>query len=116
MIVGSLLGLAEAVLALDLHNGVGTPRTLVLDTQDVRVRGTGSVNLRDEQFDLLLTPEPKDHRLLALGSAIRAHGSFRHAGYAIEKGTPPAANAGGADACGQNLAKSTALPAAGSPG
>jgi len=80
-----------AALAFDFRNGVGTSRRLLIDTEQTQVNGTATVNLRDEQFDVLLTPQPKQTRLIALGSAIRAYGSFKHAQYALQKGTPPAA-------------------------
>jgi uncharacterized protein involved in outer membrane biogenesis len=75
-----------AALAFDLRNGVATSRNLVLDTEQTRVRGTATVNLRDEQFDATLTPQAKQTRLIALGSAIHAYGSFRHPAYSISKG------------------------------
>jgi hypothetical protein len=58
-----------------------------LDTEQTRVRGAATVNLRDERFDATLTPQAKQTRVIALGSAIHAYGSFRHPAYAITKGT-----------------------------
>lgn len=76
-----------ANLGFDFRNGVGTSRNLVLDTERTRIRGAATINLRDEQFDALLKPQAKQARLIALGSAIHAHGSFRQAAYSISQGT-----------------------------
>jgi hypothetical protein len=34
-------------------------RAIVLDTEQTHITGVGTVNLKDQQFELLLTPEPK---------------------------------------------------------
>ena len=87
-----------AALAIDFRNGVGRSRSLLLDTEQTRTSGTATINLREEQFDLLLTPQAKQMRVFALGSAIHAQGSFSHAGYAIEKDTQPVTS--GSTSCG----------------
>jgi len=83
-----------AIVGLDFRDGVGKARSFVLDTEQTRINGAGTLNLREENFNLLLTPEAKEARVFALGSALDAHGSFMHPGYTIAKGTPPRAGAG----------------------
>ncbi|MDB5805054.1 MAG: hypothetical protein JWN73_2376 [Betaproteobacteria bacterium] len=87
------LNCASAVI--DFRNGVGRSRELLLDTEQTRASGNATIDLRAERFDLLLTPQAKQSRLFALGSAIHAQGSFRHAEYSIAKGEAAAAPAGG---------------------
>ncbi len=81
---------AQAGLAL--RDGIGTVRGLLLDTGDVRVRGSGTVDLREERFRLLLTPERKSAALLALDRAIAVRGTLRTAAatLAAKPGSPPA--------------------------
>lgn len=83
-----------AALTLDFKNGIGRSRQLLLDTAQTRAGGSATVNLRDEHFDLLLTPQAKQGRLFALGSGIRASGSFHHVEYAIAHDDAPPAPAG----------------------
>lgn len=88
------LNCASAVI--DFRNGIGRSRELLLDTEQTRASGNATIDLRSEHFDLLLTPQAKQSRLFALGSAIHAQGSFRHAEYSIAKGEAATAHAGGA--------------------
>lgn len=60
-----------------VRNGVMQSRALAFDTTDTLVVGEGSVNLRQEQLDLLLRPRPKDVSILALRSPLRIGGSFK---------------------------------------
>ena len=62
---------------LAVQGGVGRVQQLLIETGDVRVHGSGSVDLRHERFDLLLTPERKSTALLALDRAIAVKGTFR---------------------------------------
>ncbi|HEY4373388.1 MAG TPA: AsmA family protein [Burkholderiales bacterium] len=80
-----------AALNLDFKNGIGRSSELLLDTAQTHAGGSATINLRDEHFDLLLTPQSKQGRLFALGSAIHASGSFRRAQYAITQDQPRAA-------------------------
>ena len=79
-----------AALDVTFRNGLGRSNTLLLDTAQTRTTGAATVNLRDEKFDLQLTPRAKQARLIALGSGIHAYGSFKHADYALEANAPPA--------------------------
>jgi uncharacterized protein involved in outer membrane biogenesis len=73
-------------VAFDFDKGSGTSTNIFLDTVQTRVVGTGSINLRDETVDLLLTPHPKKPGLFSLrSSSIHVDGSFRHPQFAIVK-------------------------------
>ena len=61
------------------RGGVWNTRTLVFDSDSTAIRGTGDIDLRNEQIDLLLKVRPKGRSLLSLRSPLRVSGSFRHA-------------------------------------
>jgi uncharacterized protein involved in outer membrane biogenesis len=76
----------SADVAFDFDNGSGTSKNIFLDTAQTRVVGTGSIGLRDESVDLLLTPHQKKAGFFSLRSSlIRVEGSFRHPQWAIVK-------------------------------
>lgn len=52
-------------------------RALAVDTTDTLIIGEGSINLKNEQMDLLLKPRPKDISILALRSPLRIDGTFK---------------------------------------
>jgi len=52
-------------------------RALAVDTTDTLIVGEGTVNLKNEQLDLLLRPRPKDKSILALRSPLRIGGTFK---------------------------------------
>ncbi|MGA6537895.1 AsmA family protein [Stenotrophomonas sp. NPDC101269] len=58
-------------------NGVMRSRALALDTTDTLMVGEGTVDLKQEQLDLLLRPRPKDISILALRSPLRIGGTFK---------------------------------------
>lgn len=64
-----------------VEGGVMTARALALDTTDTIIVGEGTVDLRDETFDLVLKPRPKDRSILALRSPLVLDGSFRDPGF-----------------------------------
>jgi len=77
-----------AVMALDVRAGVGKSRAIVLDTQQTRVEGAGSVNLREERWELILTPRPKKPGLLTKSGSIRVQGTFTRAETSMEERAP----------------------------
>src|SRR5690606_22342164 len=64
-----------------VEGGVMTARALALDTTDTIIVGEGTVDLRDETFDLVLKPRPKDRSILALRSPLVVDGTFRDPGF-----------------------------------
>jgi uncharacterized protein involved in outer membrane biogenesis len=55
-----------AVAAVHVQQGILKPDFLVIDTSAVVISGEGSVDLRNEKFDLELTAKSKQPSLLAL--------------------------------------------------
>ena len=88
-IVRSLLSGAEpmaihcAVAALDLSDGSGRIRTLVVDTERTRTVGRGTIDLGRETIDLVLTPEAKQPGLFVLDRSIHVHGPLRQPARAL---------------------------------
>ncbi len=58
-------------------SGVMTSTALAFDTEDTLILGEGTVDLKQEQLDLLLRPRPKDISILALRSPLRIGGTFK---------------------------------------
>ena len=56
-------------------------RAFAFDTEDTIIIGEGTIDLGDEQLDLLLKPRPKDRSILALRSPLVIDGSFRDPGF-----------------------------------
>lgn len=73
--------------AFDFDKGLGTSTAILLDTDQTHTEGTGTIDLRDETVDVLLTPHPKKPRIFSLGSSIRVYGSFRQPKYSLVKKT-----------------------------
>jgi uncharacterized protein involved in outer membrane biogenesis len=80
------IALRCGALDMNFSDGVGRAHSLVLDSEQTRVNGSATLDLRNERFEVLLRPQPKQGRVFALGSAIHASGSFRQAQYEIAKG------------------------------
>ena len=82
-ILRGLIGGPEAIAircaaaAIDLRQGRGHIRQLVLDTERTRTTGTGTIDLGRETFDVVLTPEAKEGGLLVLDRSIRVHGPLK---------------------------------------
>jgi uncharacterized protein involved in outer membrane biogenesis len=70
-------------VAIDFANGTGSTRQFVLDTALMRIEGEGSLQLRDETWAVLLTPQAHKRALLALNSSVLAQGSFRDFSYEL---------------------------------
>ncbi|HUQ24686.1 MAG TPA: AsmA family protein [Burkholderiales bacterium] len=65
-----------AIADFGVKNGVAKANALVFDTQVVNVGGDGTINLKDEQMDLTLKPEPKDKSVASLNSPLLIRGTF----------------------------------------
>jgi AsmA protein len=65
-----------AVAAFDVTQVKMRTTALVFDTQVTTVYGTGSIDLAQEELDLVLEPRTKDTSPLALRSPIYVRGSF----------------------------------------
>lgn len=72
-----------AAAALDVKNGVGTITTFVFDTEESRITGGGTVDLRNERIDVTLRPEAKKPGLLSIRGPIHIQGPFRDVQFAV---------------------------------
>jgi uncharacterized protein involved in outer membrane biogenesis len=79
-----------AAAAFDFHSGMGKARALYVETEQTRIDGAGTLNLRDETADLVLVPRPKNPGLLTLGATIRVAGSLKHPAMQFHEGTADA--------------------------
>lgn len=59
-----------------VQGGVMESRAFAFDTTDTIILGEGTINLREEQLDLLLRPRPKDRSILALRTPLTIGGTF----------------------------------------
>jgi uncharacterized protein involved in outer membrane biogenesis len=82
-----------AVGSFKVRDGLATSESLVLDTEDTKIGGAGTINLRDETLDVTLRPEPKDVSIFVVRSPIRLHGPFADPDVSVKKG-PIVARAG----------------------
>ena len=60
----------------DVASGVGTSRTLLLDTSDSFIAGEGTIDLDVETLDIVVVADPKDFSLLSLNAPIYVEGPF----------------------------------------
>lgn len=56
--------------------GLFTARTLIFDTSDTQVVGTGTIDMRSERLDLRLRPLPKDFSPFSLRTPISVQGTL----------------------------------------
>jgi uncharacterized protein involved in outer membrane biogenesis len=70
----------------EAERGQLTVKTLVIDTTDVLITGSGNANLGTERLDLSLAGHPKKMRLVRLRSPIRVTGSLLKPHVGIEPG------------------------------
>lgn len=65
-----------AIADFAVKGGVASANALVFDTSVVNVQGSGSINLKSEQMDITLRPQPKDSSLASLRSPLYMRGTF----------------------------------------
>jgi uncharacterized protein involved in outer membrane biogenesis len=87
------------VVIAELQNGVAVPRTFVVDSTEEKITGEGTVDLKQEQYDLRLKAQSKRVSLVALRGPIRVGGTFKHPQVRPETG-PLVARVGAAVALG----------------
>jgi AsmA family protein len=94
----------------NFHAGDGGLKatTLVLDTTNVLVTGSGQIDLKTEALNIALKGQPKKARLLRLRTPIMVHGSLSHPSIGVDP-AKVAAQAGGAVALGTLLTPVAAL-------
>ena len=74
--------------AFAFHNGVGKSQVVLLETEQTHTDGAGTINLKDQTLDLLLTPQPKSPGWFTLNSSIRVQGPIMKAHYKLDTRVP----------------------------
>jgi AsmA family protein len=77
-------GVRCGVADFQLRDGTLHAKNLVFDTDDVRIDGSGKIDLAKEQFDLSIQGHPKKLRLFRLKSPITVRGPLRKPDVGIE--------------------------------
>jgi uncharacterized protein involved in outer membrane biogenesis len=83
-------------------NGVMSAKTLVVDTAAEKIIGSGSVDFRNEHYDLVLKAQSKKASLIALRGPIAVDGTFKVPHVGPQAG-PLAARVGASVALGATL-------------
>ena len=65
-----------AAAAFEVKQGLMSSKTIVLDTTDTVINGSGNISLANETLDITLNPQPKDRSILSLRSPLKIAGSF----------------------------------------
>ena len=65
-----------AVIPLDLKDGHGTARAVVIETDNVQLVGSGEVDLRNDTLDLEFRPRPKKRELVHVVTTFAIRGPF----------------------------------------
>ncbi len=102
------------VASFEVQDGVAAARSLLLDTQNVLISGSGAVHLDSEALDLTLQGHPK-HPRLGLRSAVSIRGTLRQPQVRLS-GKGPLVQAGAAIGLGLALTPLAALLAFIDPG
>jgi uncharacterized protein involved in outer membrane biogenesis len=75
-----------AVAGFQARDGVLTSQQFVIDTDPVRVDGSGTINMRDETLDLQLQGKPKQFQLVRLRAPITVKGGWAHPELGLKTG------------------------------
>ncbi|HZM33153.1 MAG TPA: AsmA family protein [Burkholderiales bacterium] len=70
------VGIRCAIADFTVKGGRMEANALVFDTEVVNVTGKGSVNLKTEEMDITLKPEPKDKSIASLNTPLYLRGTF----------------------------------------
>ncbi len=65
-----------AIADFGVKNGMMQTNALVFDTAVVNVQGAGTINLKSEEMDITLRPQPKDRSIASLKSPLYIRGTF----------------------------------------
>ena len=70
----------------DVANGTAQAQSIVLDTQDVLITGSGKVDLGSEQLDLILHGQPKKFHLVRVRAPVDIKGQLSKPKFGPDKG------------------------------
>lgn len=76
-----------AVASFDARQGVLTSQQILIDTDPVRVDGSGTINMRDETLDMQLQGKPKNFQIVRLRAPITVKGAWQHPALGIKAGS-----------------------------
>jgi uncharacterized protein involved in outer membrane biogenesis len=69
----------------EVHDGIMKADALVIDSDDVLIRGDGTVALGPETYDLSLHGEPKSLRILKMKTPVKVGGTLLEPKFSIDK-------------------------------
>jgi AsmA family protein len=75
-----------AVASFQAKDGLLSAQQFLIDTDPVRVEGSGTINMRDESLDLELQGKPKNFQLVRLRAPITVKGSLAHPALGLKAG------------------------------
>lgn len=67
-----------------MRKAIAKSKTIVLDTEQTLVTGSGTIDLRAEKLDFLMIPHPKKAGLLTRRASIRLSGPFGNVRTSLE--------------------------------
>jgi AsmA protein len=74
-----------AIADFGVEKGVMKANAIVFDTSVVNVGGDGTINLKNEEMDLKLNPDPKDRSVASLNSPLFLKGTFSEPKVGVDK-------------------------------
>ena len=74
------------VASFQVHEGIVTAQTVVVDTDPILITGTGAIHLDSEALDLAIRGRPKSWRLVRLRTPVMIRGTLKHPSIGIEAG------------------------------
>jgi uncharacterized protein involved in outer membrane biogenesis len=74
------------VASLDLHDGIMTQRSILMDTSRMRVAGEATVDFHEERVRMRLRPRAKRPQFFSLATPVIVDGSFDDFGVGVKPG------------------------------
>ncbi len=73
-----------AIVDVDIKDGIGQSKTLLLNTKDSVVHGNGYLSFKNETFEVAITPYPRDFSPLTLRSTLNVSGTILKPKFSID--------------------------------
>jgi uncharacterized protein involved in outer membrane biogenesis len=73
-----------AIVDVDIKDGIGQSKTLLLNTKDSVVHGNGYLSFKNETFEVAMTPYPRDFSPLTLRSTLNVSGTILKPKFSID--------------------------------
>lgn len=67
-------GFGCVVIEFEVDEGVAVAKTLALESKDIVVVGQGQIDFRSDAFDLVLSPKPRNPKVLSLSAEVDVTG------------------------------------------